>query len=228
EMPAGSYQLWVQLTDAAGRRLAVTSAGFSVRHDPLAATTQAGLMREEQDALQRQGGRFYGRIEYLASGKMLDTYRSLDSTGQREFLRQFWKARDPDPQTAINEALLEHVRRYEYANETFGEQIRKGMEGSQTDRGRIYIKFGEPEEIVSKPLQPRDKPIIIWRYPGSKKFIFVDISGFGRFQLVYTNFPAASGERSDPLYDRVLSDELMDAEDIPVRGDKIENQNSSW
>jgi GWxTD domain-containing protein len=228
EMPAGAYQLWAQLKDAAGRRLAVASAGFSVRHDPLAATPQAGLMRDEQEALQRQGGRFYGRIEYLANGKMLDTYRSLDSAGQREFLRQFWKARDPDPKTPENEALREHVRRCEFANETFGEQIRKGLEGSQTDRGRIYVKFGEPEEIVSKPIQPRDKPLIIWRYPGSKKFIFVDISGFGRYELIYTNFPATSGERSDPSYDRILSDELMESEDIRVRGENVKSLYDNW
>lgn len=228
EMPAGDYQLWAQLKDATGRRLAVTSAGFSVRRDPFAPTAQAGLMRDEQAALQQQGGRYYGRIEYLANAKMLDTYRSLDSAGQREFLRQFWKARDPDPKTPENEALREHVRRYAYANETFGEQIRKGIEGSQTDRGRIYIKFGEPEEIINRPIEPKHKPVIIWRYPGSKKFVFVDLGGYGRFELVYTNFPAGSGEHSDLRYERFLSQDLMETESIPIRGEEVHDPYDKW
>lgn len=227
-MPDGGYQLWAQLVDKQDRLLAATSASFRIARNPLAAMPGAGSILVEQQALQKQGGQYYDRIEYLASGRELDRYRKLDSLGQREFLRQFWKARDTDSATPENEVLREHARRYEYANSTFGEKIRKGMEGSQTDRGRIYIKFGEPGEIVSKPIQPNHKPVIIWRYPGSKKFIFVDLGGYGQFQLVYTNFSATSGERSDPRYDSMLSLELMEAEDIGIRGREVNDPYNKW
>ncbi len=211
DMPDGGYQLWVQLSDGRDRILAASAAPFTVKRNPLAAVAGAGRMLEEQAELQKQGGRYYDRIEHIATGRALETYRRLDSLGRREFLRQFWKARDPDPATPANEALREHARRCEYADAAFGEKMQKGMTGSQTDRGRIYIKFGEPEEIDNRPMQYDSKPVLIWRYPGSRKFIFIDVSGFGRFELAWTN---ATGERSAPNFAKMLSAALMDAEGI--------------
>jgi GWxTD domain-containing protein len=211
DMPDGGYQLWIQLLGDRGRLLASSSAGFGVKRDPLAAMPGAGRIIDEQEALQKQGGEYFDRIEYLASSRKMDEYRKLDSLGRREFLRQFWAGRDPNPKTPENEALSEHVRRYRYVNANFGENIRKGKEGSQTDRGRVYIKLGEPEEIEAKPMQSNSKPVVIWRYPGGKKVIFVDLSGFGRYVIVYTN---VAGERSDPNHTSILSKELMDAEGI--------------
>ena len=74
--------------------------------------------------------------------------------GQREkMLNEFWKDRDPVPATEANEALEEFRERVRYCEQWFtsGDQ-----RGALTDRGRIYIKYGEPDEIVDGSI-PRNR-----------------------------------------------------------------------
>ena len=68
----------------------------------------------------------------------------LNNDEEREqFIEQFWLRRDPTPDTEENEFKEEHYRRIAYANEHFA----SGIPGWKTDRGRIYITFGPPDEI---------------------------------------------------------------------------------
>lgn len=63
------------------------------------------------------------------------------------FIEQFWKRRDPTPDTERNEYREEHYRRIAYTNEHFKTYI----PGWKTDRGRVYIMYGPPDEIESHP-----------------------------------------------------------------------------
>ncbi len=68
------------------------------------------------------------------------------SSGEREnFLAEFWKRLDPTPDTPRNEAFEEHHRRIRMADRAFGVRVR----GILTDRGRIYVRYGQPDEISS-------------------------------------------------------------------------------
>jgi GWxTD domain-containing protein len=64
-----------------------------------------------------------------------------------QFIEQFWLRRDPTPDSLENEFKEEHYRRIAYSNERFA----SGIPGWKTDRGRIYIAFGPPDEIESHP-----------------------------------------------------------------------------
>src|ERR1700689_988056 len=64
-----------------------------------------------------------------------------------QFIEAFWQRRDPTPDTEENEFKEEHYRRIEYANEHFA----AGIAGWRTDRGRIYIMYGAPDEIDAHP-----------------------------------------------------------------------------
>lgn len=64
------------------------------------------------------------------------------------FVDQFWMRRDPTPGTPENEFKQEHYRRIAYANERFASNR---AAGGATDRGRIYITYGPPDEIDSHP-----------------------------------------------------------------------------
>jgi GWxTD domain-containing protein len=75
-------------------------------------------------------------------------FEKLKTDEERErFIGIFWDLRDPDPDTEENEYREEHYERLAYANEHFG----SGKPGRLTDRGRIYIKFGKPDEIEAHP-----------------------------------------------------------------------------
>lgn len=75
-------------------------------------------------------------------------FEKLATDEEREqFIKIFWGQRDPDPDTEENEYREQYYERIAYANEHFA----SGIPGWKTDRGRIYIKFGKPDEIESHP-----------------------------------------------------------------------------
>lgn len=111
--------------------------------------------------------------------KLLDT---PDSSRLDEF-EKFWKNRDPTPNTPWNELRDEYYRRIRYANQYYSTVNREGWE---TDRGMVYIKNGEPDQIERRPFEMGSKPSQIWYYYTQRRtFVFVDTRGDGDYQLQY-------------------------------------------
>jgi GWxTD domain-containing protein len=87
-------------------------------------------------------------VTYIITSEEQDTFKHLTTDEEREnFIEQFWTRRNPDPREASNEFKAEHYRRIAYANERFA----SGVPGWKTDRGRIYILYGEPDGKESHP-----------------------------------------------------------------------------
>jgi GWxTD domain-containing protein len=83
-------------------------------------------------------------VAYIITDEERATFKRLQTDEEREqFIEGFWLRRDPTPDTVENEFKEEHYRRIAYANEHFA----SGIPGWKTDRGRIYITFGPPDEI---------------------------------------------------------------------------------
>jgi GWxTD domain-containing protein len=87
-------------------------------------------------------------VLWIITDEERKAFMLLSNEEEREnFIESFWQRRDPTPDTAENEFKEEHYRRIAYANEHFP----AGIPGWKTDRGRIYIVFGPPDEIESHP-----------------------------------------------------------------------------
>ncbi len=87
-------------------------------------------------------------VVYIISENERDVFRSLRTDAEREnFIKMFWKRRDPTPETPINEFREEHYRRIAFANDTYFE----GKAGWRSDRGRVYIMFGPPDFFETNP-----------------------------------------------------------------------------
>ncbi len=87
-------------------------------------------------------------VRWIITPEELTAFKALSNDEERDaFIEQFWQRRDPTPDTEENEFKEEHYRRIAYANEHFS----AGRAGWRTDRGRIYIVFGPPDEIESHP-----------------------------------------------------------------------------
>ena len=83
-------------------------------------------------------------VSYIITDEERSAFLRLQTDEEREqFIEQFWLRRDPSPDTIENEFKEEHYRRIAYANEHFA----SGIPGWKTDRGRIYITYGPPDEI---------------------------------------------------------------------------------
>lgn len=87
-------------------------------------------------------------VEPIIRPEELLAWNKLQSDEEREqFIAIFWDHRDPDPDTTENEYRESYYERVEYANEHFS----SGVAGVKTDRGRIYLRFGKPDEVESHP-----------------------------------------------------------------------------
>jgi GWxTD domain-containing protein len=87
-------------------------------------------------------------VAYIITDEERTAFKRLQTDEEREqFIENFWLRRDPTPDTVENEFKEEHYRRIAYANENFA----SGIPGWKTDRGRIYITYGPPDEKESHP-----------------------------------------------------------------------------
>ncbi|MBV9743880.1 MAG: GWxTD domain-containing protein [Acidobacteriia bacterium] len=87
-------------------------------------------------------------VAYIITDEERAAWKRLQTDEEREqFIEQFWLRRDPTPDTVENEFKEEHYRRIQYTNDHFA----SGIPGWKTDRGRIYIMFGPPDERDEHP-----------------------------------------------------------------------------
>jgi GWxTD domain-containing protein len=120
-------------------------------------------------------------LRYIATSEEADEMGRMKTEEERRvFWEGFWKRRDPSPETPLNEARDEFYRRVQYANQHFS----VGRQGWRTDMGRIYIKYGQPDEVSRSPFNFDRPPEEIWYYYRDRHtFYFVDKDGFGLYML---------------------------------------------
>jgi GWxTD domain-containing protein len=163
-------------------------------------------------------------VAYIITDQERAAFKALQTDEEREhFIEQFWLRRDPTPGTTENEFKEEHYRRIAYANQHFSE----GIPGWKTDRGRIYIMYGPPDEIEDhRSPAPGDKPSFKWRYRhiegiGDNVVVeFVDWNNSGQFRM--TRDPDAPVKvdivQSDPNSGKVARVEIPCGKPVTVYG----------
>ena len=129
--------------------------------------------------------KYLDQIKYIASKMEKKVFLELDPAGKQAFLLQFWKSRDPVPQTPENEFMTSYFTKIAYCDANF-------PGGINSDRGRIYMQYGAPLDIERRSASRFDsKPVQIWTYAidGTTEFVFVDRLGGDQFVLVHSNHP---------------------------------------
>jgi len=87
-------------------------------------------------------------VPYIITPEEQKAFKLLKTVEEREkFIGDFWHRRNPNPDSDENEYREQYYERIAYANEHFS----SGIPGWKTDRGRIYITWGKPDDIESHP-----------------------------------------------------------------------------
>lgn len=120
-------------------------------------------------------------LAYIAESAEVDAMRNLTPEQQLAAWERFWRRRDPTPETVRNEYQIEFFRRLRYADKHFA-----GFgPGWRSDMGRIYVKFGPPDQIEQRQASSTTPQLELWFYNQPyHRFVFADREGFGRFTLV--------------------------------------------
>jgi len=103
------------------------------------------IQKEMEDPYKRW---LSDEVPYIITDQERSAFKKLSTAEEREqFIEQFWERRNPNPGSPENEFKEEYYRRIAYSNEHYA----SGIPGWRTDRGRIYIMYGPPDEIESHP-----------------------------------------------------------------------------
>lgn len=121
------------------------------------------------------------QMRYILDADSIDWALKQPYEEKKAYFKRFWARMDPNKSTQKNELMEEFYRRVNFATENFSTIT---IEGWRTDRGRIFIKFGEPDDIERHPFEMNTTPFEVWRYYNLRKvFVFVDRTGFGDYFL---------------------------------------------
>jgi len=177
-------------------------------------------------------------VPYIITGAEKKAFQALQTDEEREnFIENFWRRRDPNPDTEENEFREQYYERIAYANEHFT----SGIPGWKTDRGRIYIAWGKPDEIETHPSggaydrpsyegggSTTTYPFEIWWYrhldgPGDGIEIeFVDPTGTGEYRI------ARDANEKDALkYVPGAGNTLAEELGLQTRADRLSGVNSN-
>jgi GWxTD domain-containing protein len=189
--PTGSYTLTLSLIDPATNQAFVSKKKFFLYNPSVIDSTFSGKI--DQGFLASEFANFSAeecdklclQSKYISSQKEIDLYKGLDSLkAKREFLYSFWKGRDPSPGTQKNEFFEEYKRRIDYVEENFTTARKNGY---LTDRGRVVLLYGIPDQRDYFSSDANMKPYETWFYNQIESgvyFYFGDLRGFGDYELL--------------------------------------------
>jgi GWxTD domain-containing protein len=140
------------------------------------------FLRPAASSLEPASRDFLSKARYLISRDERKAFLALPTPSDREaFIEDFWKKRDPDPETPANELKDEYYRRIDDAARLFREA---GTPGWLTERGHLYVTLGPPDERICYPrgVTFYGIPTEVWYY-NFFPIIFVDENWTGTFRL---------------------------------------------
>ena len=122
------------------------------------------------------------QTRYIATDKEYDTMTDAKTMEEKQkIFQEFWRKRDPSPDTQRNEYMEEYYSRVQYSNEHFSHYI----EGWRTDMGMVFIILGSPNNVDRHPFDYDSKPYEVWSYyEFNRQVVFVDETGFGDYRLL--------------------------------------------
>lgn len=171
ELPIADYELRISVYAAQGK---IDESLIPVR------VTRPFYLDEETWSLK------VDQLQYIATPSEMKTLKQAEISNRDSLWTAFWGKLDPTPSTAYNEKEIEYFERIAYAEKNFS----GGDRGWRSDRGRVFVRHGSPDEIQRYPYEINSFPYEVWfYYRDNLRFIFVDRHGFGQYVLVNPTGP---------------------------------------
>lgn len=192
-LPSGTYRFVLTAIDTVENKGVSSIKKFYIYNPNITMPDTVRIFKDYNLASEYTGmseaelDKEFAMARYVATPDEINKYKQLKGKeAKQKFLSEFWMKRDPNKGTPINEFKVEYFRRVEYTNQHFSVG---NKEGWRTDRGRVYIMYGPPDEYERHPSEVDSKPYEIWYYhniEGGVEFVFVDKAGFSDYILVHS------------------------------------------
>jgi GWxTD domain-containing protein len=204
-IPSGKYRYILTLMDTLGNEYARTDKQVFIYNPKIPQVPRnlltakgAELAGLSSDELADE----FRKAQYIASTEDLRLFKKLTSAdAMREYLAKFWSDFESKQQGGAVMTRTVYLDRIQTASQRYRVM---GKEGWRSDRGRVFVLNAEPDDIQRFPSTENCKPYEIWSYnqiENGVQFVFIDMSGFGDYQLVHST---KRGELQDESWQRYL------------------------
>ncbi len=202
---SGKYRFQLVLSDTLGNEFARSDKQFFIYNPEIQSKVSAAYSAKTAefagltyDELAEE----FREAQYITFADERITFSKLSSIeARREFLAKFWSNIESGQHGQTNLTRGIYLDRVMTANQRYHSM---GREGWETDRGRVYLLYAEPDEVQRFPSSNDSKPYEIWNYNQIESgviFVFIDRSGFGDYKLVHST---KRGEIQDESWQRYL------------------------
>ncbi len=169
----GEYELEIFVRGRRNKELAHRTQEFKV------SWSQEGMVRNDWGSVIKQLVLFSEDVD------VGDREDLNDFEERQDAFTQVWRERDPTEGTMENEAKMGFYHRVRIANERFGIMRREGW---RSDRGKVFIRYGEPDHILEEPFSLDSPPYQVWNYSSispHRRFVFIDENQDGDYRVQY-------------------------------------------
>jgi GWxTD domain-containing protein len=194
-LESGTYFLKFSIRDSENNELATNEKKFFIYNTPK--NMPGDEISEENDYLKSEYMTFneqqindeFEKAVYIRTDEETRNFESLKTLDtKRKFMYEFWRKRDKTPYTIQNEYKSDYFKRITAANQKFKQSFKDGW---KTDRGRIFMKYGEPNDIEFYEFQADIRGYQIWHYEtieGGTICVFAEANfdGSGIYELVHS------------------------------------------
>lgn len=202
---SGRYYYRLTLSDTIGHRYFQTEKKFYLDNPHIKRVQSPGATTNVRDLVVMVADELadeFRKAKYVATNAEIKTFAEIKSAeGRRTFLAKFWSEIEKDRPPLFGIRRADYLQRIGEANKRFRTTSREGW---QSDRGRVFVLYGDPDEIERYPSTGEAKPYEIWHYykiENGVEFDFVDRSGFGDYILLNST---KRGETQDAQWQRFL------------------------
>lgn len=193
-LPSASYLLTISLLDSSKNLSLIKSKKFWIYNSNITQQVQnvadGNYLTSEYASMREElVDKDFELSLYLRNDDVKKGYENLKTVDEkRKFMFEFWKKLDNTPNTPQNEFKREYIKRILEANNLFKQPFREGW---LTDRGRIYVTYGKPDDIERVPYSGEEKNHEIWTYDnvdGGAICVFAEIqsNGSGIYELIHS------------------------------------------
>ena len=205
-LPSGKYRFVVILSDTLGKEFSRTEKPIFINNPQVSSIAMTAYSARSADFAGMSDDELideFRKARYIADDESIKLFDKKITTmmGRSEFLAKFWSDIESGQHGQTNYTRAIYLERVITTNQRYHAM---GKEGWQTDRGRVYILYAEPDEIERFPNSGDSKPHEIWHYNQIESgviFVFIDRNGFGDYQLVHST---KRGELQDESWQKYL------------------------
>ncbi|RPI18556.1 MAG: GWxTD domain-containing protein [Ignavibacteriae bacterium] len=185
DLKTNTYKLIIKIIDDKNNEVIRNQKKFII-YNPDSTVTTPDLSKENyqlsdyavypEDKLDEE----FKLVSYIATDKEKEQYDNMNNLeGKRKFMFEFWKSKSI--------TKIDYMRRVKFANDNYAFDF---TDGWKTDRGRVYVTYGPPDDIERFPFESDKRAYETWRYnslQGGVIFVFVDLSNAsGNYGLVHS------------------------------------------